>query len=244
MAEKVIIEERVAQAAQDGHSLCWHCKGELDEGPLCPQCVKIQPLGKNSDYFSVMGLPRKLNLDPRVLEPVFHALSRRFHPDMYRLAGPRERIIALENSALLNQAYRTLRDPFERTAYLLQLEEGRASDWEGERGRAKGEKEAGPELFEEILEVQELLAEYKFADPEEQEALRLQLEVRRDQLQAEQDRRTAELTGSLFQEWDALQGEREPLSPERKAPLLAQMRRLLGEQSYLRRVLNSLNEVL
>ena len=99
MSEKAATETKMAEVARQGHSLCWHCQTELGDDPMCPSCVRIQPLGRNSDYFSVMGLPRKLSIDPRVLEPVFHALSRRFHPDMYRMASSRERMIALDNSS-------------------------------------------------------------------------------------------------------------------------------------------------
>lgn len=234
MAEVKLSDDRLAQVARDGHSLCWNCKQEVGDDPLCPSCVKIQPLGRNSDYFSVMGLPRKLELDTRLLEPLFHALSRRFHPDMYRLAAGRERIIALENSALLNQAYRALRDPFERAAYLLKLEEGRES----------GGREAPPEdLFEEILEIQELLEEYQSAGPEERQALRPRLEERRGQVRAEQERRADQLTGEVFRRWDALQEAGNP-TPEQKAPLLAEIRRLIGERAYLSRVLRGLDDAL
>jgi molecular chaperone HscB len=220
------------EASRQGHNVCWSCRAEVGAAPECPQCVKIQPLGPSSDYFSALGLPRKLQIDPRVLEPIFHALSRRFHPDMYRLASARERIIALENSALLNQAYRTLRDPFERAAYLLQLEEGRLGE----------KKEAPPQdLFDEILEVQELLAEHQFAVGDEKRALTDQLRTKRDSLQAQQDQRAAALTDRLFGEWDALFDVGQP-SPERKAPLLAQMREILATRSYLKRVLRSLED--
>ncbi len=232
-----ITDLKAAQTARDGHSLCWSCRSEVGEEPVCPSCVKLQPLGSNSDYFSVMGLPRKLNLDPQVLEPVFHALSRRFHPDMYRGSSPRERVIALDNSALLNQAYRTLRDPFERAAYLLQLEEGRAT------GSATGARDAPPqELLEEILEVQELLGDFKFSDEEERAGLRDQLRQRRDHLQTEQDARARSLTGDLFTRWDMLIEKR--VVPADRRPLLDQIRRLLGDRAYLRRVLASLNEAL
>ena len=220
-------------ASRQAHNVCWSCRAEVGGAPECPQCVKIQPLGPNSDYFSVLGLPRKLQIDPRVLEPIFHALSRRFHPDMYRLASARERIIALENSAVLNQAYRTLRDPFERAAYLLELEEGRLGD----------RKEAPPQdLFEEILEVQELLAEQQFAEGDEKAALTAQLREKRDALQAEQDQRASLLTSQLFGEWDALSQGLSPPPQEQKAPLLAQMRNILATRSYLKRVLKSLED--
>lgn len=225
----------LAHAAREGHSLCWYCKTEVGEDPLCPSCVKIQPLGPNSDYFSVMGLPPRLNIDPRVLEPIFHALSRRFHPDMYRMAAPRERMIALENSAVLNQAYRTLRDPFERAGYLLHMELGRETN----------SKDTPPqELFEEILEVQELLGEFRFADEDEKAPYRAQLQQKREALQAEQERRAQRLTGPLFEQWDALLQGPQPPTREQKPPILDEMRRLLNERAYLRRVLNSLNDAL
>lgn len=219
--------------AREGRSLCWSCRHEVGSEPLCPACVKIQPLGRNSDYFTVMGLPRKLGLDPRVLEPVFHALSRRFHPDMYRMASGRERIIALENSAVLNQAYRTLRDPFERVEYLLRLELGR------EGAQASGNPPQ--ELFEEILEIQELLGDFKLADPEEREPLRPALEAKRDALRGEQSALSDRLTGELTRAWDALP---EGAAEEQKRPLLEEMRRILDARAYLRRVLASLDEAL
>lgn len=235
MTEQETTNAVLAYAAREGHSLCWFCKTDVGDDPLCPHCVKLQPLGKQSDYFSVMGLPRKLTIDVRVLEPVFHALSRRFHPDMYRMSAPRERMIALENSAVLNQAYRTLRDPFDRAAYLLELERGREAD----------RRDSPPqELFEEILEVQELLGDYKLADPEEREALRPRLAQKREALQAEQDARGRDLTERLFREWDQLQEQPQPPTSEQKAPLLDAMRRIIGERAYLRRVLTSLTEAL
>ena len=222
----------LAQVAREGHSLCWFCKTEVGDDPACPSCVKLQPLGPSSDYFSVMGLPRKLTINPQVLEPVFHALSRRFHPDRYRMATSRERMIALENSALLNQAYRTLRDPFDRAAYLLELERGRETD----------RRDSPPQdLFEEILEVQELLGDYKLADPDERETLRPQLAAKRDALQAAQDARSLQLTGDLFQQWDRLHGT---TTPEQTSPILDAMRKVIGERAYLRRVLNGLNDAL
>jgi molecular chaperone HscB len=196
--------------------------------------VKLQPLGRNSDYFTVMGLPRKLALDARVLEPVFHALSRRFHPDVYRMASARERLIALENSAVLNQAYRTLRDPFERAAYLSQLEAGHSTET----------KAAPPDnLFEEILEIQELLGEYRFAEEDDKPALRAALQEKLIAMQTEQSQRETELTGPLFTRWDALQ-DGNPVNLAEKEAVLTGIRRILGERAYLRRVLDSLRDAL
>jgi curved DNA-binding protein CbpA len=71
------------------------------------------------DYFEVFGLDRKLCLDLDDLQRRFYSLSRELHPDRYTRATPAERTRALEASAVLNDAYRTLRDPVARAGYLL-----------------------------------------------------------------------------------------------------------------------------
>ncbi len=89
---------------------------------FCPQCTKILSLGRHGDYFSFLGLPRKLNIDPSELERRFRTLSRQFHPDFFYNAAPAERRASLERSSYLNDAYRALKQPVTRVEYLLQLE--------------------------------------------------------------------------------------------------------------------------
>ena len=67
-------------------------------------------------------MPRKLNLDVAALEREFYELSRKLHPDLNARADKREQEWSLEQSSLLNDAYRTLKDPIKRTQYLLRLE--------------------------------------------------------------------------------------------------------------------------
>jgi molecular chaperone HscB len=192
----------------------------------------LNPLPPDTDYYQVLGLPRRLRLDPTGLENAYHERSRQFHPDLFRLAAPRQRMIALENSALVNRAYRTLRDPFERAAYLLKLESG------DEEPQAA----APQELFEEILETQELLAEHRTADPDERQVLHRQLAARRDALQGEQDGRARELVDDLFERWDGANQTDAP--PIERAALLGRIRRIIGERAYLQRLLHNLEEAL
>ena len=74
------------------------------------------------DYFKVFSLPRLLNIDLRALEKSFHELSRKYHPDYFSTAPEEEQQQALRMTALLNDAYRTLRHPVRRIEYLLNLE--------------------------------------------------------------------------------------------------------------------------
>ena len=113
---------------QMARSMCWHCQSEVHGEYFCVQCVKVQPVSKELDYFTCLGLPRLLNIDLGALEAKFYELSRAFHPDFFQNKSESEQAISLGNSALLNTAYRTLKDPIRRAEYLIQLEAGSAKD--------------------------------------------------------------------------------------------------------------------
>src|SRR5262245_65747594 len=74
------------------------------------------------NYFEVFGLPKLLNIDLKSLEKTFHELSRKYHPDYFTTAPAEERQRALQMTAALNDAYRTLRHPVRRVEHLLQIE--------------------------------------------------------------------------------------------------------------------------
>src|SRR5688572_11246498 len=84
-----------------------------------------------TDYFSVFGLPRRLQVDGRELQRRFYALSREHHPDFHQAADADVQEAALQRSALVNRAYRALRDPLSRLEHVLALEAG----GEGQAGR-------------------------------------------------------------------------------------------------------------
>src|SRR5262249_29780480 len=104
---------------EETHS-CWSC-GAMRAAHFCESCGKVQPPAPVG-YFAFFGLPPKLNLDVAKLEKDFYQLSRRLHPDVSVRAGDQEQEWSLEQSSMLNDAYRTLRDPIKRTQYLLRLE--------------------------------------------------------------------------------------------------------------------------
>ncbi len=97
------------------------------------------------DYFEFLGLPRKLNLNSSEIQRRFYSLSRELHPDRFTRAAPEERERALDASAVLNDAYRTLRDPIARAEYAL-------------GATASGSERIPPELLEEVFEANEALA--------------------------------------------------------------------------------------
>jgi molecular chaperone HscB len=148
---------------------CWSCSiGHNDVTLFCPHCSKIQP-PPGGDFFSVFGLDPQLNLDLPALETEFHRLSRKVHPDRFARAGENEREWSLADTALLNDAYRTLKDPIHRTEYLLKLEG--AEIGEEHAGKEPGEARKGQkdpsrvpaDLLEEVFELNMQLEEMRMA---------------------------------------------------------------------------------
>jgi molecular chaperone HscB len=184
------------------------------------------------DYFSVFGLPRKLQVDGGALQRRFYELSREHHPDFHQSAEPDRQAAALESSALVNRAYRALRDPLTRVEYLITLEEGRESR-EGDTTKPKAPKD----LLEEMLEVQEALEEAKTSGGLD-EAGRALLSQERERLRARREAEEAAVVG-LFPEWDRAV----ETGAERK-PLLEKFKRHLAARAYLRTVIDDLGDAL
>ncbi len=114
---------------------CWSC-GAMRAAHFCQQCGKVQPPAP-ADYFAFFGLPYKLNLDTAKLEREFYSLSRHLHPDINAVSTDQEQTWSLEKSSQLNDAYRTLKDPITRTAYLLRLQ-GVQMEEQSQDGNGRG----------------------------------------------------------------------------------------------------------
>ncbi len=220
---------------QMARSMCWHCQSEVTGEYFCDRCVKVQPLSKDSDYFTCLGLPRLLTIDPADLEKRFYEMSRAFHPDFFQVKTDAERAISLDNSALLNTAYRTLKDPAQRAEYLVGLEAGSVKDI----------RSTPPaDLFEEILSLQEDLEEFRTAtggqDSEALGPLKAKLEKDKSGLQRRQEEMDAQLR-TLFGRWDAVvQSPHAEGAPERKQAVLKELRELLSNRTYVRNIVNDL----
>jgi molecular chaperone HscB len=141
---------------------CWSCSVAHNESTLfCPHCSKIQP-PPGGDYFSVFGLEQKLNLDLSALEHEFHRLSRKVHPDRFARGNDNERQWSLADTALLNDAYRTLKDPLRRTEYLLKLEGAEIGEEHSGKDR-KDPSRAPADLLEEVFDLNMQLEEMRMA---------------------------------------------------------------------------------
>jgi molecular chaperone HscB len=216
---------------------CWSCSiGHSDSTLFCPHCSKIQP-PPGGDYFSVFGMDPQLNLDLPVLEKEFHRLSRRLHPDRYARAQDNEKQWSLADTALLNDAYRTLRDPIRRTEYLLKLEDAVPA----ETATGKDRKDASrvpDDLLEEAFELNMQLEEMRMArnagedDPELQTSL--------EEAKTKYSAMLAAVDVDLRNEWRAWDAGNEA---SRQA-VQKKMVGLLDRRRYLSNLVRDVNEVL
>ena len=73
------------------------------------------------DYFQLFDLPLQFAVDLAQLGVRYRQLQGELHPDRYASAPDYEQRVAVQYSALVNEAYATLRKPLPRALYLLQL---------------------------------------------------------------------------------------------------------------------------
>jgi molecular chaperone HscB len=230
----------------DTTASCWSC-GDMRAAHFCQACGKVQPpLPVN--YFSFFGLPRKLNLDVARLERDFYELSRKLHPDLNARADKREQEWSLEQSSLLNDAYRTLKDPIKRTQYLLRLEGvelEEQSKTATEKARATGEVKkqiVPPDLLEEVFELnmqlEELRANKKTG--EDDHALVRDLGSHKAQFEKKYEELAKELE-THWTRWDESLNHENTVD-RRKA--LDSMVDLLNRRSYIRNLVRDVNEAL
>lgn len=72
-------------------------------------------------HFALFDLQPTFRIDLDQLARRYRELLRQTHPDRFAHAGEREQRVALERSALLNDAYQTLKTPSARARYLLAM---------------------------------------------------------------------------------------------------------------------------
>jgi molecular chaperone HscB len=141
---------------------CWSCSVAHNESTLfCPHCSKIQP-PTGGDYFSVFSIDPRLNIDLPALEDEFHRLSRKLHPDRFARAGENEKQWSLADTALLNDAYRTLKDPIHRTEYLLKLHGAEIGEEHSGKDR-KDPSRVPADLLEEVFDLNMQLEEMRMS---------------------------------------------------------------------------------
>jgi molecular chaperone HscB len=202
-----------------GTASCWQCGSPVAAALICPRCTALQP--PPADYFRIFGIERRLDLDIGVLQQTFYQLSRQLHPDRYTRRSSREQEYALEATAILNDAWRVLRDPVQRAEYVLSQE--------GFDVAEQRTKDVPPELLEEVFELNMALEEIRGGD----ESVRPQLESARtrfDEMRQASDRSLED----RFREYDA--------DPRRET--LAAVRGILNRRRYIQNLIREVDKEL
>ncbi len=110
--------------------------------------------GKN--HFELFGLPVTFDVDVDDLAARYREMQRSVHPDRFANASDQDRRLSLQMTALINEAFQTLKDPVRRGRYLLGL-----------RGVDLGDEtdtSMDPVFLMEQMELREQLDEVKQAD--------------------------------------------------------------------------------
>jgi molecular chaperone HscB len=232
---------------------CRECgAGAPLDAHFCPQCRKILPLPRQADYFTFLGLPRKLTIAADDLEQRFRTLSREFHPDFFYNGTTFEKRASLERSSYLNDAYRMLKRPEGRVEYLLKLE-GVAPKNEREASR-----QVPPDLLEDVFALNEELDEIRAlrqaqgAPSEKSRGAQQESGVSKDQWTARLDRARQPIEAKrveheaqladLASRWDALVDTRAG-DAERRTVLDALRDRFL-ERNYINNLLAGIDREL
>jgi molecular chaperone HscB len=205
---------------------CWGCQTPCDNPHSCERCGVILPSPRAIDHFHVLQVDKKYLVDSATLRKSYLELSRKFHPDRFGQRSVKERRLAVEKSASINTAYKTLLDPIKRAEYLLSQEAG-LKDLEKLR--------ADMDVLEEVMEKREQISMLRDASPEK---AKQQLQQIVDEAKHKETNMLSSLDG-LFTRFD--QGESVAKEVERIVILHRYNRGILQEANSLLSVLDGVS---
>lgn len=203
---------------------CWRCSTEQAPAFFCSQCDAVQDLPINTDYLEVFGLPENPSIDVAALKETWYALHRRLHPDRFPDATPEELKASLASTALLNAAWRTLRDTERRGRWWLER---------NAEPLGTNNNQVPPEFAELLFETQESLADHHADDA----SSAMEIQATLNMLEERQGQELEALETDLG-EWP------ENLSPEPKQERLNGLKRRLSGLSYLNTLVRDVRHAL
>ncbi|XP_074651123.1 iron-sulfur cluster co-chaperone protein HscB-like [Tubulanus polymorphus] len=128
---------------------CWKCgrhNGAAKKETFFCKCGVIQEVPDDITYFDVMRLERSFVLDTQELISKKRHLQKELHPDRYGQKTDIEQNLSIQQSTLVNEAFKTLSEPLSRGLYLLGLH-GESIE--------EGSTEMKPDFLMEIMEINE-----------------------------------------------------------------------------------------
>ncbi|GGI17774.1 Fe-S protein assembly co-chaperone HscB [Oxalicibacterium faecigallinarum] len=73
------------------------------------------------NHFELFHLPQQFAVDLGALDRAYHDVQNQVHPDRFANASDAEKRVAMQWATRANEAYKTLKSPFKRAAYLCEL---------------------------------------------------------------------------------------------------------------------------
>ena len=176
----------------------------------------MQTLPSDSNYSALLGFGGGPSIDESVLSERYYDLSRRLHPDRFQTGTAEEQRASLQATALLNAAFKTLRDVEARGRWWLECE--------GE-SLGRDNSQVPPSLAGLVFEVQERIEEISHATGEARAKMMEQLEETKLQLDERRNEKRT-VVAKLLGDW--------PESGPRAASSREELKQDLSELSYLR----------
>jgi len=172
------------------------------------------------DYFEMFDIKPQFNLDHKALKIKYLKLSKAYHPDFHTQATPMEQVKILEQSTLINKAYKTLSNPDELLEYFLEKE-----------GLLDGKPEELPQVFLlEMMEFNERIMDLRMEpDPIKIDAIQNEFEL---------------IMSGLNEELSTLKSS---FDESKTHEVLSRLRFLYFKKKYLNRIsehMDKLNEIL
>ncbi|RRA49972.1 Fe-S protein assembly co-chaperone HscB [Acidipila sp. EB88] len=177
----------------------------------------------------------------KAIERAFYRRSREVHPDRFAQASAEKQQWSLEQTSLLNDAYRALKDPIARTEYLLRLE-GITLAEDAATADRQEKKNVPPELLAEVFELNMQLEEMRMNAQmgEDDPQLRRDLE----QAQAEFAGQFAGIEAAIRTEWGKWDAASNSDNSADKQAAAERMAALLDKRRYVRNLVRDVQQAL
>src|SRR5438046_9218477 len=110
------------------------------------------------NYFELFEMPVSLQVDKKYLQDKYFELQKKYQPDFFSNESEEEQADVLEESSMINKAYKTFQNEDETIKYVLQL-----------KGLLEEEEkyQLPPDFLMEMMELNEALTEVDDSSLEE-----------------------------------------------------------------------------
>lgn len=73
------------------------------------------------NYFELFSIPSTFSVNQKQLSETYRELQKQYHPDKFVMSSESDRLLAMQKSTMINDAYQTLKNSCLRAQYLLLL---------------------------------------------------------------------------------------------------------------------------